>query len=206
MPNLLRQMMFQARLMSPEGDDPAGGGGTPPVVTPVQGKEVFSREYVQELRQENASYRTRANDAEKRAQEAIEAAKKAQEAAEARATQAAADAETKVKETHTAAEQRIIRAELKAEAIKAGMVDIDGLKLADLSSIKIDEKGEITGATELMTALKESKPYLFKEATSSSSADPVPPKEKPKPFDARTATPEERKAEARRLGISIKEH
>ncbi|SDR37583.1 hypothetical protein SAMN05443245_5241 [Paraburkholderia fungorum] len=206
MPNLLRQLMLQTRLMSPEGDDPAGGGGTPPVVAPVQGKEVFSREYVQELRQENASYRTRANDAERKAQEAETKALKAQEEADAKAAKAASDADAKVQETHTAADQRIIRAELKAEAIKAGMVDLDGLKLADLSAVKIDEKGDVVGAEDMLKALKEAKPYLFKEATSSSNPGTPPAKEKPKPFDARTATPEERKAEAKRLGISIKEH
>ncbi|KVC81394.1 hypothetical protein WI75_08565 [Burkholderia ubonensis] len=160
---------------------------------------------MQELRQENASYRTRAIEAERKAQEAEAKATKAAEEAEARAKKAAEDADAKVKESHTSAEQRIIRAELKAEALKAGMVDLDGLKLADLSGIKIDEKGEVTGATELMAALKESKPYLFKEVTSTSSTSTPPKKDPPKPFDARTATPEERKAKAREMGLSIKQ-
>jgi len=205
MPTLLRQMMMQNRLMSPEGDDATHVAPTAPVV-PVQGKETFSREYVQELRQENATYRTRANEAEKKAQEAVDKATLAQTEAEARATKAATDADAKVKETHTAAEQRIIRAELKAEAIKAGMVDLDGLKLADLSTVKLDEKGEVVGAEDMLKALKEAKPYLFKEASSSSSIDPVPPKEKPKPFDAKTATDAELQAKARELGVKIKTH
>ena len=61
----------------------------------------------------------------------------------------------------TAADQRIIRAELKAEALKAGMVDLDGLKLADLSKVKLNDAGEVEGADALMTELKKSKPYLF---------------------------------------------
>lgn len=203
MPTLLRQLMLQNRLMNADPVDPGPGAPTP-APAPVRGPETFSREYVQELRQENASYRTRAIEAEKKAQEAADAAKKREEEAEARAKKAADDADAKVKETHTSAEQRIIRAELKAEALKAGMVDLDGLKLADLSSIKIDEKGEVTGATELMAALKESKPYLFKEATSTSSTSTPPKKDPPKPFDARTATPEERKAKARELGLNLK--
>lgn len=208
MPNLLRQLMLQNRLMSPEGDAPDGGGGngTPPATPPVQGKETFSREYVQELRHENASYRTRAIDAERKAQEAEAKATKAAEEAEARAKKASDDADAKIKESHTSAEQRIIRAELKAEAIKAGMVDLDGLKLADLSSIKIDEKGDVQGAAELLTALKESKPYLFKEPSSSTShTGEPPPKKKPEPFDARKATPEERAAKAREMGLKIKQ-
>lgn len=208
MPYLLRRLMKQARLMSPEGDDGGNGGGGNPPAPPVQGKETFTREYVTELRQENASYRTRAIDAEKKAQEALDKATTAQAEADARIAKVTADADTKVKETHTASEQRIIRAELKAEAIKAGMVDMDGLKLADLSTIKIDEKtGEVIGGEDLMKALKESKPYLFKEATSSTNTgNPPPPKDKPAPFDARTATPEERAAKAKELGIKNREH
>lgn len=209
MPTLLRQMMMQSRLMSPEdGDGGAGGGGgsgNPPVAQ-VAGKETFSREYVQELRQENASYRTRALDAEKKAQEALDKAAAKEADADAKAAKATTDADTKAKETNAAAEQRIIRAELKAEAIKAGMVDIDGLKLADLSSVKIDEHGQVVGAEDLMKGLKESKPYLFKEATSTSSTSTPPAKDPPKPFDARKATNDELKAKAREMGISIKTH
>jgi hypothetical protein len=211
MPNLLRFLMMQARLMSPDGDGgggDGGGGGSPspspapaPSPSPNTGKEVFSREYVTELRGENASYRTRAIDAERKAQEADARATKAAEEAEARVKKATEEADAKVKETHTASEQRVIRAELKAVAIKAGMVDLDGLKLADLSTIKIDDKGEVVGAEDLMKALKESKPYLFTAATSSSSSGTPPPKGKPAPFDARTATPEELKAKAREMGF-----
>jgi hypothetical protein len=198
--------MMQNRLMEGEPGAPGGGpAATPPATPPVQGKETFSREYVQELRQENASYRTRAIEAERKAQEAADSAKKAQDEAEARVKKASDDADAKVKETHTAAEQRIIRAELKAVAIKEGMVDLDGLKLADLSKITLDDKGEVVGAEDLMKALKESKPYLFKEATSTSSTSTPPKKDPPKPFDARTATPEERAAKAKELGISNRE-
>ncbi|WP_430229357.1 hypothetical protein [Paraburkholderia tropica] len=205
MPNLLRQLMMQNRLMEGEPSDP-GSSAPPPTPAPTKGPEMFSREYVTELRQENASYRTRAIEAEKKAQEAADAAKKVQEEAEARVKKATDDAEAKVKDTHTTSEKRIIMAELKASALKAGMVDLDGLKLADLSGITIDEKGEIQGATELMAALKESKPYLFKEPTSSTThAGDPPPKKKAEPFDARKATPEEVKAKAREMGIKIKQ-
>jgi len=206
MPRLLRQMMMQSRLMSPDGDDGGSGGPSTTTATPVQGKETFSREYVQELRSENASYRTRANDAERKAQEAETKAAEREAAAEAKVVQAAADAAAKGKETNSAADQRVIRAELKAEAIKAGMVDLDGLKLADLSTVKLDEKGEVVGAEDMLKALKEAKPYLFKEASSTSSTQTPPTKEKPKPFDAKTATPAELQAKARELGVKIKTH
>lgn len=190
----------QTRLM-----DEVPSGAAAAVVAPVQGKETFSREYVQELRQENASYRTRAQDAEKRAQEAADNAKKAQEEAEAQSAKAKADAEALVADTHSKAEKRVIRAELKAEAIKAGMVDLDGLKLADLTTVKIDENGEVVGATEVMAALKASKPYLFGSVASTTQTESKPPKKgDPKPFNANTATPEELAAKARELGITLK--
>ena len=67
------------------------------------------------------------------------------------------------------------------------------------------ETGEVVGVEALLTALKESRPYLFKEpATSTSHEGNPPPKQKPKGFDARTATPEEIQAEAKRMGIKIK--
>lgn len=212
MPNLLRHLMQQNGYMSPEGDDGGsngGGGGNSSGGNAggnsnSPGKETFSREYVQELRQENASYRTRANDAEKKAQEAEAAAKKAKEEADAAIAKAQTDADEKVKQKHTESEQRIIRAELKAEAIKAGMVDLDGLKLADLSAVKIDEQGNVVGAEELLKSLKESKPYLFKEVSSTSHAGDPPPKKDPTPFDARKATPEEVAAKAREMGLKIK--
>lgn len=206
MPNLLRQLMLQNRLMEGEPTDPGSSAPPTPPASPTKGAETFSREYVTELRQENASYRTRAIEAERKAQEAEARATKAAEEAEAKAKKASDDADAKSKDAHSTADQRVIRAELKAEAIKAGMVDLDGLKLADLSTVKLDENGNVQGASELLTALKESKPYLFKEPSSSTSqTQEPPPKKKPEPFDARKATPEELKAKAREMGLKIKQ-
>jgi hypothetical protein len=58
-------------------------------------------------------------------------------------------------------ETRLIRAELKAEAVRAGMIDLDGLKLLDISNAKIDEHGEVPGAAAMMAELRRSKPWLF---------------------------------------------
>ena len=157
------------------GGAPAGGGNPPPTGgNPDDGKETFSREYVKELREENKGWRLKAQQLEKERDDHKTAAEKA-----------AAEAEGKIKEAHTAAEQRVIRAELKAEALKAGMVDLDGLKLADLSSIKINDAGEVEGAAELMEELKKGKPYLF-GATQNSSTPGNPPN--PKPPAAKKAT------------------
>ncbi len=175
---LLRNLMH--RYMSPENGDGSGGGtggagaggGSP--ANPDDSRETFSREYVQELRAENKGWRLKAQQLEQERDTHKTAAEKA-----------AQDAEGRIKEANTTAEQRIIRAELKAAAVKAGMVDLDGLKLADLSNVKINEAGEVEGAEDLMKALKEAKPYLFSSTQSTSTASPTP---NPKPATAKKAT------------------
>lgn len=72
------------------------------------------------------------------------------------------------------AEVRLIRAELKTEAVRAGMVDLDGLKLIDTSDITLNSDGEVDGLPELMLRLKRAKPWLFGTNSSSSSSMPPP--------------------------------
>ncbi len=180
--SILMQKLMR-RYMAPEGDGGSGGGGgnqnppaggNPAPKDPDDSRESFSREYVKELREENKGWRLKAQQLERERDEAKTAAEKA-----------ATDADTKVKDAHTAAEQRVIRAELKAEALKAGMVDLDGLKLADLSKVKINEAGEVEGAAELMDELKKAKPYLFTATQHSSTPGNKPD---PKPPAAKKAT------------------
>lgn len=175
MKSALYRFLFTFRLFQLYVDDPNGGGGDPtpkPAAKPEP--ETFSREYVTELRQENASYRTKGAEAAKRAEDAEAAAKRAQQ-----------EADEKVANAGKAANERIIRAELKAVAVKAGMVDLDGLKLADLSKVTLDDQGEVQGAAELMEALKAEKPYLFGATSNSSTPEKTP---KPKPAETKKAT------------------
>jgi hypothetical protein len=72
------------------------------------------------------------------------------------------------------AESRLTRAELKAEAIRAGMIDLDGLKLLDQSAIKLTPGGDVEGIVPLMAQLKRDKPWLFVGASSSSPVTPPP--------------------------------
>jgi hypothetical protein len=41
------------------------------------------------------------------------------------------------------------------------MIDLDWLKLVDMTKVTLEPDGTVKGADELMTALKEAKPYLF---------------------------------------------
>jgi pyruvate/2-oxoglutarate dehydrogenase complex dihydrolipoamide acyltransferase (E2) component len=120
---------------------------------------------VKELREENKGWRLKAQEMEQAAQ----AAKQAAEAAKA-------ESERKLAEASSAAQQRVIIAEMKAAAIKAGMIDLDGLKLLDLSGLKISDSGEVEGADELLAAAKKAKPWLFGDAKTSNPAPAPAPK------------------------------
>jgi hypothetical protein len=80
--------------------------------------------------------------------------------------------------------ERLLRAELKAHAVRAGMVDLDGLKLLDTSRLTLNERDEVAGAAELMAEARRAKPWLFGGASTSSAAI-APPAQAPR---ARLAT------------------
>lgn len=162
---------------------------------PLENKEHFSREYVSELRSENRDWRLKAQ-AQEQARQAAETAAQAKVAeAEAKAAAAEAAATAKAEAAEKVAQDKILRAELRTAALKAGMIDLDGLKLADLSKVSLGEDGEVKGADELMASLREGKPYLFGAAPSGTSSTSTPPAvDTGKPKLAKDMTPEERKA------------
>lgn len=150
--------------------------------------ETFSREYVTELRNENKTYRLKAQEEVKKAEAAAEAIANAKK-----------EADERISKATEASNERIKRAELKAIAIKAGIVDLDGLKLADLSKVKLNDAGEVEGADALIDDLKKSKPYLFGTTTTSSTQEKPKPDTKPKRVSEMTDA--EREAEAKRRGF-----
>lgn len=77
--------------------------------------------------------------------------------------------EQKLNDIQQQSDARLIRAEIKAEAIRAGIIDLDGLKLLDLSAVKLNEKGEIDDASGLMARFRKAKPWLFGTPSSSST-------------------------------------
>lgn len=78
------------------------------------------------------------------------------------------------RENRRQTEQRVILAELKVEAMRAEMIDLDGLQFLDITQIRLGEDGSVTGGAELISRLKRAKPWLFSAASSSSVAK-VPP-------------------------------
>ena len=79
------------------------------------------------------------------------------------------------------AEAGLVKAHLQAEAVKAGMIDIDGLKMLDLSQVSVNGDGEVSGAVALMEKMRKEKPWLFgRPSTSNPGAAPPaqPPRQK----------------------------
>lgn len=67
-------------------------------------------------------------------------------------------------------QSRLVVADLRTEAVRAGMVDLDGLKLIDLSAARLGEDDKVVGARKIMDDLRRNKPWLFPVASSSSPA------------------------------------
>ena len=97
-------------------------------------------------------------------------------------------------DTHRAA---LVQAGLRAEAARAGMVDLDGLKLLDARDVTLDALGEVVGGVGLMATMKRAKPWLFGmagPAASSSHGASAPPAQTPGTRRATDMTHEEWRA------------
>jgi hypothetical protein len=161
-------------LMNPRTYAPSDATTAPPAPPPAppEPEKVYTADYVRRLR----------NEAETLRQETA--------AAKADADAAKTAAEGRVAELTTAANVRIVRAELRAEAIRAGIVDLDGLALLDpeKSGVKLADDGSVTGAAEALAALKQAKPYLFgTPANTGNTQAPKPGEQKPKRATEMTA-------------------
>lgn len=69
--------------------------------------------------------------------------------------------------------ERLVLSELKAEALRAGIIDLDGLRLLDPGARRLGGGNRSNEAAELIEGLKTSKPWLF-QPTSSSAAVAAP--------------------------------
>jgi hypothetical protein len=105
----------------------------------------------------------------------------------------AAELEQQVRSLSEQARTNLMMSELKAEAVRAGMVDLDGLKLLDASTVTVSERGEVTGAATAMERFRRAKPWLFGGVSSTSTAVP-PPSQPPRAKKATDMTPEEYRA------------
>lgn len=67
---------------------------------------------------------------------------------------------------------RLLQAELRTAAVRAGMVDLDGIRLLDLAGVDVDADGAPVDAPGVMAGLRASKPWLFAVSTSSGAVAP----------------------------------
>jgi hypothetical protein len=74
-------------------------------------------------------------------------------------------------------QSRLVRSSLRTEAVRAGMIDLDGLKLIDLSAVRLGDDDKVIGGRQLMDDLRRTKPWLF--GTSSSSSAAIAPASQP---------------------------
>ena len=97
-----------------------------------------------------------------------------------------------------AANARLVQAELKTHAIRAGIIDLDCLKLLDTSALHLDEHGDLPQAQSALAALKRDKPWAFAKPNSSHPA-PAPTPEPPKTRLAKDMSHDEWQAARERL-------
>lgn len=65
---------------------------------------------------------------------------------------------------------KLVQAELRTAAARAGMIDLDGVKLVDTTGLSLNEAGELQDGPEIMLRLRQSKPWLFGRGSTSSAA------------------------------------
>jgi hypothetical protein len=73
-------------------------------------------------------------------------------------------------------QSRLIVASLQTEAVRAGMIDLDGLKLANLSDAKLGPGDKVVGGRQIIDELRRNKPWLFGASSTSSVAEAPPSK------------------------------
>mgnify|MGYP000276848588 CR=1 FL=1 len=171
-------------LFAPDG---AGGGGEGANPAPGNGggdggnsgnagggqTETFDRAYVEKLRQEAASYRTKAKELEGKIEatktETVTAILKAlgidPDPAKSAEQQVQA-AKAKAQEAEARANERLIRGEIRLLADRVGLdprAADDAYMLMDKAKVTVADDGTVQGVEEALKALLEAKPYLMRQ-------------------------------------------
>lgn len=164
------------------------------------------------LRRENAAERVKRRAAETErdaARNAIEAARaevaaaveRAREEARAEAETITAKLERERAEDRAEANRHIVRAKLEAAALAAGMVDIEGLQLLDVSKVTMDDSRAVKIPEDFFAKAKEAKPYLFGVTKSTSTPETPPKAEPPAAKTAKDMNTSELRALGQSLGV-----
>jgi hypothetical protein len=197
--------------LTAEGDPPAPAGGTPapqrviiehqhaapptppappapaaPPAQPAHTKSISDYERdIADARADAAANRISARNAT----EQVQAAQAQIEQIRQETDRRIAEATTPLTQRQTKLLERLSMTELKAEAAKAGLVDMDLLPLIDRSKISVTDDGEVTGVAEAVAQFKQSKPSYFQAATTGQPAPASPPAPQPLPRATGATTP-----------------
>jgi hypothetical protein len=106
-------------------------------------------------------------------------------------SKSAAEYEDEIGQIRTAYDARLILARMQTEAVRAGIIDLDGLRLADLSKVTLRSDDKLVGARDVVENLRRAKPWLFGATLSSSSPAVAPPSQPARPRSALEMTEEE---------------
>jgi|ERR1700722_17723480 hypothetical protein len=68
-------------------------------------------------------------------------------------------------------QSRLILANLQTEAVRAGIVDLDGLKLINLAEAQLGPDDKVVGGRKIIEELRRNRPWLFGTSSSSSAAE-----------------------------------
>jgi hypothetical protein len=101
--------------------------------------------------------------------------------------------EKEIEEVRQHARHQIMLADLTVAAVRAGMIDLDGIRLLDLTSVPKKDDGRVADPAGLMADLKRAKPWLFGSGSTSSVTD-VPPSTPPRQKLATEMSDEEYRA------------
>jgi hypothetical protein len=157
-----------------------------PPADPPEEPKTFSEEYVQQLRDEAAKYRTKAKNLENTSQQTQqEMMKKVFEMFglepdpnkefEKQLSEAQAQAQAAVEK----ANDKLIRSEIKSVSVDLNIIDPEAAYvLLEKEGIKVADDGTVEGVQEALEKLIEAKPYLANQA-SDPDPDPNPNNYKP---------------------------
>lgn len=130
--------------------------------------DTFDREYVEGLRSEAASYRTKLRDTEKRVEalsSKLSEYEDSQKSELERLTDEKAKLEREIIDRDRQIAETAIMANVQVEAAGMGLRDPDAaFKLVDMSSISYED-GKVTGTKKALEKLIKDKPYLIEEET-----------------------------------------
>lgn len=168
--------------MADEPNDPPDGGADPNTPRELHKARADAKRYREEADRLRADLDATAKEANGLRGKVTQTTKERDDAAAEHArlmTEREAKLTADLTEARSSADKRVIAAELRALAAKAGAVNpADMVKLLDTSALTITPDGDVKGAAELVEQAKKDRAYLFGAAGVSSN--PTAP---PKPDD-----------------------